>query len=118
MDHIDTMDDLETGVGLNAYAQRDPVNEYKIYGSQMFDDMIHDIRTDTVRMLMTVAPRRTLERKQVLTAANNMSAGGSGKKVPVTAVKRKKVGPNDPCPCGSGLKYKKCCMAKDMKGNG
>ena len=118
MDHIDAMDDLENGVGLNAYAQRDPVAEYKIYGSQMFDDMIHEIRTDTVRMLMTVAPRRTLERKQVLTAANNMNAGGSGKKVTVTAIKRKKVGPNDPCPCGSGLKYKKCCMAKDMKGNG
>ncbi len=118
MDHIDAMDDLETGVGLNAYAQRDPVKEFKIFGSQMFDDMIHDIRTDTVRMLLTVAPRRTMERKKVLTAADNMNAGGGDKKVTVTAVKRKKVGPNDPCPCGSGLKYKKCCMAKDMKGNG
>ena len=94
------------------------MKEFKIFGSQMFDDMIHDIRTDTVRMLLTVAPRRTMERKKVLTAADNMNAGGGDKKVTVTAVKRKKVGPNDPCPCGSGLKYKKCCMAKDMKGNG
>ena len=113
-DHIDAMDDLETGVGLNAYAQRDPVSEYRIIGSDMFDEMVRNIRVDTVRMLLTVAPRKQIERKQVLTAANNMNAGGD-KKVIVTATKRKKAGPNDPCPCGSGLKYKKCCMAKDMK---
>ena len=114
VDHIDAMDDLETGVGLNAYAQRDPVSEYRIIGSDMFDEMVRNIRIDTVRMLLTVAPRKPMERKQVLTAANNMNAGGD-KKVIVTATKRKKVGPNDPCPCGSGLKYKKCCMQKDMK---
>ncbi len=114
VDHIDAMDDLETGVGLNAYAQRDPVSEYRIIGSDMFDEMVRNIRADTVRMLLTVAPRKPMERKQVLTAANNMNAGGD-KKVIVTATKRKKVGPNDPCPCGSGLKYKKCCMQKDMR---
>ena len=114
VDHIDAMDDLETGVGLNAYAQRDPVSEYRIIGSDMFDEMVRNIRIDTVRMLLTVAPRKVIERKQVLTAANNMNAGGD-KKVIITATKRKKVGPNDPCPCGSGLKYKKCCMSKDMK---
>ncbi len=114
VDHIDAMDDLEIGVGLNAYAQRDPVSEYRIIGSDMFDEMVRNIRVDTVRMLLTVAPRKVIERKQVLTAANNMNAGGD-KKVIITATKRKKVGPNDPCPCGSGLKYKKCCMSKDMK---
>ncbi len=115
VEHIDAMDDLETGVGLNAYAQRNPVSMYKIESSQMFDEMITNIRNDTVRMLLTVAPRKPLERKQVLSAANDMSVGGGDKKLKITVVKKKKVGPNDPCPCGSGLKYKKCCMAKDMK---
>lgn len=113
VDHIDAMDDLETGVRLNAYAQRNPVSMYKIESSQMFEEMIESIRNDTVRMLLTVAPRKPLERKQVMTAANNMNIGGGDKKVRVSAVKKKKIGPNDPCPCGSGLKYKKCCMSKD-----
>ncbi|MDD4125575.1 MAG: preprotein translocase subunit SecA [Eubacteriales bacterium] len=113
VDHIDAMDDLETGVGLNAYAQRNPVSMYKIESSQMFDDMIANIRNDTVRMLLTVAPRKPMERKQIMTAANDMTVGGGDKRIKMTVVKKKKVGPNDPCPCGSGLKYKKCCMAKD-----
>ena len=112
VDHIDAMDDLISGVGLNAYAQRNPISEYKIVGSQMFDEMIENIRTDTVRMLLCVVPRRPIERKQVMTAANDMNVGGE-KKIPVVKTKAQKVGPNDPCPCGSGLKYKKCCMGKE-----
>ena len=112
VDHIDAMDDLISGVGLNAYAQRNPISEYKIVGSQMFDEMIENIRTDTVRMLICVVPRRPIERKQVMTAANDMNVGGE-KKITVVKTKAQKVGPNDPCPCGSGLKYKKCCMGKE-----
>ncbi len=112
VDHIDAMDDLISGVGLNAYAQRNPISEYKIVGSQMFDEMIENIRTDTVRMLLCVVPRRPIERKQVMTAANAMNVGGE-KKITVVKTKAQKVGPNDPCPCGSGLKYKKCCMGKE-----
>ncbi len=109
MDHIDAMDDLISGVGLNAYAQRNPISEYKIVGSQMFDEMIENIRTDTVKMLLCIVPRKQIERKQVMTAANNMNIGGE-KKITVVKTKAQKVGPNDPCPCGSGKKYKKCCM--------
>ena len=112
VDHIDAMDDLISGVGLNAYAQRNPISEYKIVGSQMFDEMIENIRTDTVRMLLCVVPRRPIERKQVMTAANDMNVGGE-KKITVVKTKAQKVGPNDPCPCGSGKKYKKCCMGKE-----
>ena len=112
VDHIDAMDDLISGVGLNAYAQRNPISEYKIVGSQMFDEMIENIRTDTVRMLLCVVPRRPIERKQVMTAANDMNVGGE-KKITVVKTKAQKVGPNDPCPCGSGKKYKKCCMGKN-----
>ena len=112
VDHIDAMDDLISGVGLNAYAQRNPISEYKIVGSQMFAEMIENIRTDTVRMLLCVVPRRPIERKQVMTAANDMNVGGE-KKITVVKTKAQKVGPNDPCPCGSGLKYKKCCMGKE-----
>ena len=79
VDHIDAMDDLISGVGLNAYAQRNPISEYKIVGSQMFDEMIENIRTDTVRMLLCVVPRRPIERKQVMTAANDMNVGGEKK---------------------------------------
>ena len=111
VDHIDAMDDLESGIGLNAYAQRDPIAMYKIEGSQMFDEMISNIRADTVKMLLCIAPKREIERKQVMTAANNMNIGG--KRVTVVKTKAEKVGPNDPCPCGSGKKYKKCCMGKD-----
>ena len=114
VDHIDAMDDLISGVGLNAYAQRNPISEYKIVGSQMFDEMIENIRTDTVKMLLCVVPRRPIERKQVMTAANDMNVGGE-KKVTVVKTKAQKVGPNDPCPCGSGLKYKKCCMGKNTE---
>ena len=106
--HIDAMDDLISSVGLNAYAQRDPVTQYKIQGSDMFDEMIATIREETVRGVLTVAPRRVVERKQVLVDG---TAGLKGDKPVNRTVKKapEKAGPNDPCPCGSGKKYKKCC---------
>ena len=111
VDHIDAMDDLMSGVGLRAYAQKNPVTEYKLEGSAMFDEMIDSIREDTVRTLFRVVPKKDIERKQVLTAANANRLGGA-KTVKVLPMKKApKVGPNDPCPCGSGNKYKKCCGA-------
>ena len=106
--HIDAMDDLISSVGLNAYAQRDPVTQYKIQGSDMFEEMVATIREETVRGVLTVAPRRVVERKQVLVDG---TAGLKGDKTVNRTVKKapEKAGPNDPCPCGSGKKYKKCC---------
>ncbi|MBE7026586.1 MAG: preprotein translocase subunit SecA [Ruminococcaceae bacterium] len=109
MDHIDDMDQLKNGIGLNAYAQRDPVVEYRLVGSDMYDEMLANISHDTVRYVLGAAPASdALERKQV---ANPTSASHGGdnsiKKQPI--VKAEKVGRNDPCPCGSGKKYKKCC---------
>jgi preprotein translocase subunit SecA len=102
------MDDLISSVGLNAYAQRDPVTQYKLQGSDMFDEMIATIREETVRGVLTVQPRRVVERKQVLVDG---TAGLKGEKTINRTVKKApvKAGPNDPCPCGSGKKYKKCC---------
>ncbi len=115
--HIDAMDDLISSVGLNAYAQRDPVTQYKIQGSDMFDEMIATIREETVRSVLTVSPKRQVERKQILVDG---TAGMKGDKSLNRTVKKApvKVGPNDPCPCGSGKKYKKCCgsPANEAKG--
>ncbi|MBO5869468.1 MAG: preprotein translocase subunit SecA [Clostridia bacterium] len=110
VEHIDAMDDLMGSVGLNAYAQRNPIVEYKIQGGAMFDEMISGIREGTARMILSARPRQaTIERKQVLNGAASMRSE-NGEKVKPTPVKREqKVGPNDPCPCGSGKKYKKCC---------
>ncbi len=110
VEHIDAMDDLMGSVGLNAYAQRNPIVEYKIQGGAMFEEMISGIREGTARMILSARPRQaTVERKQVLNGSASMRAEG-GQKVKPTPVKREeKVGPNDPCPCGSGKKYKKCC---------
>ena len=109
MDHIDDMDQLKSGIGLNAYAQRDPVVEYRLVGSDMYDEMLANISHDTVRYVLGAAPASdALERKQVANPTSASHGGdGSIKKQPV--VKAEKVGRNDPCPCGSGKKYKKCC---------
>ena len=109
VDHIDAMDDLMSGVGLRAYAQHNPVTEYKIEGSAMFEEMIESIREDTVRMLFRVAPKKKIERRQVMTAVNATGAGGPKTVRVMPAKKAPRPGPNDPCPCGSGKKYKKCC---------
>ena len=113
VEHIDAMDDLKGSVGLNAYAQRNPVVEYKIQGGIMFEEMIQEIRSGTVRMILSARPRNaSTERKQVLNGSASMQT--DGKKVkPTPAKKVEKAGPNDPCPCGSGKKYKKCCMGSD-----
>ena len=113
MDNIDAMDDLKQGIRLRAYGQTDPVVAYKREGFQMFDGMINAIREETVRRLYLFRLRteEDVKRKQV---AKITATGGSDKTVkrqPV--VKKVKVGANDPCPCGSGKKYKHCCRDKD-----
>lgn len=116
VDHIDAMDDLVGSVGLNAYAQRNPIVEYKIQGGAMFDEMIGDIRAETVRVLLSVMPKKPVAREQVL--VGNASLKSDGPKVKPTPVRSAaKAGPNDPCPCGSGKKYKKCCGSVGSSAN-
>ena len=115
MDNIDAMDDLKQGIGLRAYGQHDPVIAYKEEGYEMFQAMITAIREETVRRLFLVRlqPRQEVKREKVAKETGTAAAGEmTVKKVPVRNA-AKKVGPNDPCPCGSGKKYKKCCMQKD-----
>ena len=111
MDHIDAMDQLRRGIGLRAYGQTDPVVAYREVGSDMFDAMNEEIRESTAMQILTVVIKKAedTERKQVATiTATSSSSDGSDKKRPVRNTE-KKIGPNDPCPCGSGKKYKKCC---------
>ncbi len=109
VEHIDAMDDLRGSIGLNAYAQRNPIVEYKIQGGAMFDEMISEIRAGTARMVLSARPRAAVnERTQVL--KGNAATSSDGQKVKPTPAKRDvKVGANELCPCGSGKKYKKCC---------
>ncbi len=113
MEHIDAMDDLRGSIGLQAYGQRDPVAQYKIVGGEMFEEMNLAIRNQTVRGILTVARAPVEERKSVkiTSESHGSAADGSAKKVPVRKTASEKVGRNDPCPCGSGKKYKKCCGA-------
>ena len=118
MDNIDAMDDLKQGIGLRAYGQHDPVVAYKEEGYQMFESMIQSIKDETVRrmFLVRVQPQQEVKREKVAkeTGAAGAADGSSVKKQPIRTA-AKKVGPNDPCPCGSGKKYKKCCMQKDKE---
>ena len=110
MDHIDAMDELKRGISLQAYAQRDPVVEYRMVGSDMFDEMVQSIKEDTVKMMLTVRVSREAPRREQVAqpmTASGGSSDGTLKKEPVKV--GKKVGRNDPCPCGSGKKYKHCC---------
>ena len=109
MDHIDAMEELKRGIGLRGYAQQDPVVAYRLEGFEMFDQMIEGIKENTVKMLLTIRPRPQVEIKREQTL-KPLATGEDGtvKKIPMKADK-KKPGRNDPCPCGSGLKYKKCC---------
>ena len=117
MDNIDAMDDLKQGIGLRAYGQHDPVVAYKEEGYQMFEAMINAIREETVSRMFRLKiqvngePKRQRVAKETGTTAPNKS---EVKKQPIR--KAKKAGPNDPCPCGSGQKYKKCCMQKEKMG--
>jgi len=114
MDHIDAMDDLKGSVGLSAYAQRDPLKEYQIQGGDMFDEMIAAICEDTARAVLSVTPKpQELKREAVAKITNAGVVGGEQKSVKKPVKKDVKVGRNDPCPCGSGKKYKKCCGANE-----
>ncbi|MGM9974297.1 MAG: preprotein translocase subunit SecA [Clostridiaceae bacterium] len=107
MDHIDNMDHLKQGMGLRAYKQQDPVQAYQFEGSAMFDEMIYNIKTDTVKFLFHVKLERAPEREKVVKETYTNESDNSVKKQPVK--KTDKAGRNDPCPCGSGKKYKNCC---------
>ena len=127
MEHIDTMDDLKSTVGLQSYAQRDPITEYRIQGADMFDAMVEDIRQGTARAILSVVPQpKPIMRVQV---ANPITAGFEGGEKPKKKIILKKasgqtivkdansVGRNDPCPCGSGKKYKNCCLRTQGQNN-
>jgi preprotein translocase subunit SecA len=113
MSHLDAMDDLRDGVGLNAYAQRNPLTEYRIQAGNMFDDMIEKIRLDTVRMTLFAKPMQEIRRTEVISKQRSAELAGVGgektTKKPVVRRASERVGRNDPCPCGSGKKYKQCC---------
>ena len=112
MDHIDDMDQLREGIGLQAYGQRDPKVEYKMQAYEMFDSMIASIQEATLRLLYHVRLEQKVEREQVAQVTGT-NKDESGPKKPVQRVE-KKVYPNDPCPCGSGKKYKQCCGRKPI----
>ena len=119
MDHIDAMDELKDGIGLRAYGQQDPVVKYRIEGMDMFDEMILDIKHDVVQLLMNLRKNEEVKREEAakitgvaLQNLKNLDADQSKVQTQVnrTVVNQgPKVGRNDPCPCGSGKKYKNCC---------
>ncbi len=111
MDHIDAMDQLRRGIGLRAYGQTDPVVAYREVGSDMFDNMNEDIREDTARMMLTCEVRNEDDTKRTQAAKITGTSGASDGSEKGRTVRnaKDKIGPNDPCPCGSGKKYKKCC---------
>ena len=111
MDHIDDMDQLRQGIGLQAYGQRDPKVEYKMIGYEMFDEMTRSIEEDTVRTILHVKLEQKVEREQVAKVTGT-NKDDTGVRAPKTRTE-KKVYPNDPCPCGSGKKYKQCCGRKN-----
>ena len=116
MQHLDAMDDLRGSIGLAAYAQRNPLNEYRIEAGEMFDAMIANIRVDTVRMILFSRPVEQIQRTQVAKQREAQAAAVGGenvKKQPIVKKSSEKVGRNDPCPCGSGKKYKHCCLGKE-----
>ncbi|MEW9094427.1 MAG: preprotein translocase subunit SecA [Clostridiaceae bacterium] len=108
MDHIDNMDHLKQGIGLRAYKQQDPVQAYQFEGSQMFDEMIYNIKVDTIKYLFRVQIQAAPERERVAKeTATNQGGDDSVKREPIR--KENKIGRNEPCTCGSGRKYKNCC---------
>ncbi len=107
MDHIDAMDQLKQGIGLRAYGQRDPVNAYTSEGFEMFDTMVEEIREQTAKTIFRISVRKTpVKREQVAKPVDTPSESGNK---PVRKNSKAQVGRNDPCPCGSGKKYKNCC---------
>ncbi len=114
MDHIDDMDQLKNGITLRAYGQHDPVTEYKFQGADMFDEMNALICEDTVRNIFHVKPQAQIQREMVAKPTVASHGDGSESKKPVRKTAQEKVGRNDPCPCGSGKKYKNCCLGKEQ----
>ena len=117
MEHLDAMDDLKGSIGLNAYAQRNPISEYRIASADMFDEMVGSIREDTVRTLLSIEQKKQeIKRVEVAKVTSEGFQGAAQeKKKPVVIKKSQRVGRNDPCPCGSGKKYKKCCGINDTE---
>ena len=110
VDHIDAMDELKKGIYLRAYGQQDPVVAYRVEGFDMFDEMISSIREDTVKMLLTVRFQNESDVKREQVAKPIMAVhGDSDRSVKKQPIRKEKIGSNEPCPCGSGKKYKKCC---------
>ena len=118
MEHLDAMEDLKGSIGLNAYAQRNPVNEFRIAGNEIFGEMIDEIRIRTVRLLLAARPKeKPIVRREVATPLVEGFAGGKPPKQKPAPARTTKVGRNDLCPCGSGKKYKKCCGAAQGGGS-
>ena len=115
MDHIDAMDQLRDGIGYRAYSGKNPVTEYQIEAGHMFDELNHLIREDTVRRIYQTKVQVTPERVQTAKPTEARMAG-DGPRQPRKVKASAKIGRNDPCPCGSGKKYKNCCMLKDQAG--
>ncbi len=115
MDHIDDMEELKKGIGLRAYGQKNPVVEYRYEGFEMFDAMIESIREDTVRLLFTIQLKKNqpLPKREQVAKPEEPNAGTPGGDLSAPRTVHK-VGRNDPCPCGSGKKYKKCCGANEQ----
>ena len=133
MEHLEAMEELRDSIRLQAYAQRNPITEYRITGAELFNEMTRQIRNDTVRMILSAIPREEYEkRRQIarITSAGFASTQKTGpvnvpvvmnsarpapaqqqkvKQMPVRKTAAQKIGRNDPCPCGSGKKYKNCC---------
>ena len=119
MDHIDAMEELKRGIYLRSYGQQDPVVAFRQESYDMFDNMTMSIREDTVRLMMTLMPKSEKETQRKQSAEITSTSGSTDGSEKAQPVRRsgKKIGPNDPCPCGSGKKYKKCCMLKDQQNN-
>ena len=106
MDHLDEMEQIKREIGLRAYGQHDPVVEYRNVGSDLYDGLLESIKRDTVKYILNAKPRIRIEREQV---AKPIDTGGDGSLQSTGKRAEKKPGRNDPCPCGSGKKYKNCC---------
>ena len=109
MDHIDAMDQLKQGIYIRGYAQKDPVIEYKFEGNQMFEAMTASIQEDVVKIMFHIQKNRVPVRRSSEVRVMNATHGDEGGSTPKTSKKSDSIGRNDPCPCGSGKKYKKCC---------
>src|SRR5699024_8474056 len=108
MDHIDQMDQLRQGIHLRAYGQNDPLREYQMEGYNMFEEMVANIEQDVARYVMKAQIRQNLQREEVAKGAKAVSGESEATKVRKPIVKKQTVGRNDPCPCGSGKKFKHC----------